>query len=126
MIPDYWKSFVKQHSLEGKEIEIPEDYDLSELGAVFEILDELDIQKESEDLYPGIAVAKDGFVPVGGCLESSGDPYFINRNDGPEGPLYRIYHDMFGGDDYDKDEAIDVVLRNYTEILKYKTTEPIT
>ena len=93
MIPEYWKSFVEKHSLEGKEIEIPEDIDLSELGANFVILDELDIQKESEDLYPGIVVAKEGFVPVGGCLEGSGDPYFINLNDGAEGPLYRIYHD---------------------------------
>ena len=123
MIPEYWRSFVNQHSLEGKEIDIPEEIDLSELGANFEIFDELDIRKEAEDLYPGIAVAKDGFVPVGGCLEGSGDPYFIDQNDGPAGPLYRIYHDMFGGDDYDKDEAIVVVVQNYAEILKYIITE---
>jgi len=83
MIPEYWKLFVKQHALEGKEIEISEEDDLSELGAFFEILDDFDIKKESEDLYPGIVVAKDGFVPVGGCREGSGDPYFIKMSSPP-------------------------------------------
>jgi hypothetical protein len=123
MIPQYWKSFVKQNSLVWKEIEIPEHVDMTEAGAEFEILDEEGICREAEDLYPGIAVSKDGFVPVGGCSIGTGDPYFINQYDGLGGPLYRIYHDMVGEDGYDRDEAVDVVIENYTEILKYVITE---
>ncbi|MEI8012790.1 MAG: hypothetical protein WCI27_10000 [Candidatus Omnitrophota bacterium] len=119
MIPEYWKTFVNQHSLDGREIDIPEESDLSELGANFEIFDEISIRYETENLYPGIVVAKEGFVPVGGCLLGSGDQYYINRNDGSNGPLYRIYHDMFGGESYEKDKAIVVVLRNYAEVLKF-------
>ena len=87
MTHDYWKEFVAQNSLTGKDVSIPEDADQSKLGAELRILDEDGIRSEAEDVYPGIAVVKDGFLPVGSCLEGSGDPYFINVNDGPRGPL---------------------------------------
>ena len=122
-MPDYWKTFVDQHSLVGKELEIPEDADLTSIGAELGILDAEGRRQEAEQLYPGIVVAADGFVPVAGCLLGTGDQYFINKNDGPDGPLYRIYHDVVGEDGYDRDKAVDVVIENYTDILKYVTTE---
>ncbi|MFC1850342.1 hypothetical protein ACFL27_09145 [candidate division CSSED10-310 bacterium] len=122
MIPQYWKAFVNDNALEYREIEIPEDVDLTGAGAEIEILDEEGIRQETEDLYSGIAVSKDGFVPVGSCQIGTGDPYFIYQNDGPKGPLYRIYHDMVGEDGYEREEATDIVLPDYTEILNYIIT----
>jgi hypothetical protein len=119
MVPQYWKSFIEQHSLVGKEISIPDNIDLSQVGAVFEILDEKSIQVETEDLFPGIIVSKNGFCPVAGCLIGTGDQYFINNKDGVGGPLYRIYHDLVNENGYDRKKAVDVVIRDYTNILNY-------
>jgi hypothetical protein len=123
MIPLYWQEFIENNALRGKEIEIPENVDLTEIGAEIEILDEEGIRQETEELYPGIIVSKDGFIPIGACSIGTGDQYFINLNDGARGPLYRIYHDMVGDDGYDKNEAVNIVLKDYTEIIKYIVCE---
>ena len=120
--PDYWKLFVATNALEGRDLEVPESADLSGLGIEFLFLDDEGTRQEAEDAYPGLMVARDGYVPVGGCSFGSGDPYFINTRDGENGPLYRIYHDAVGTDGYDAAEAVVVVLRDYRELLKYQRT----
>ena len=91
--PEYWDKFVEEHDYVEKDFEVPEDDDLSGVGVNLSIMKYEDIVDEAENAYPGIVVMKDGFIPVGSCLVGSGDPYFINVNDGMNGPLYRIYHD---------------------------------
>jgi hypothetical protein len=124
MIPEYWKAFRSEHSLESKDVSVPEEGDLSGVGVDLVILDDAGSRQEAEELYPGMGVSKDGFVPVGHCDIGSGDPYFINMNDGPDGPLYRIYHEEVDADGYDRDEAVDIVFKSYTQILNYIDTEP--
>lgn len=122
MIPNYWKYFIEENDLAGKDFTIPESVDLSELdGGSLKIFNESEILNEANDFYPGLAVKQFGFIPVAGCLYGSGDPYFININDRKNGPLYRVYHDaeMDEEDIYDMEEAINIVLNNYTELLKY-------
>ncbi|MFT3867104.1 MAG: hypothetical protein QM715_01275 [Nibricoccus sp.] len=116
----YWKKFAQDNNLIGTEIEIPVAEDLSGVGAVIEWLDEEGSRVESEELYPGIAVNKDGYIPVGGCSIGTGDPYFIRVADGEGGPLYRIYHDEVGEDGYVSEKAIAVVLSDYRLVTKYK------
>jgi len=121
LIPEYWKEFLKTNSLIGQCCEIPEELDLSELGGDFKIYGENEILNEANDFYPGLAVKKDGFIPVASCLQGSGDPYFININDGINGSLYRIYHDgqMIDEHTYNLNDAVNVVLKNYSDLLKY-------
>lgn len=122
LIPDYWKAFINDNRLAGKLCEIPERADLSELsGGRLKFLTESEIYEESDEFYPGIAVKKFGYLPVAGCWLGSGHPYFINVNDGPNGNFYRIYHDaeMLDDDTYDMVEAVNIVLREYNELLKY-------
>ena len=122
MVPEYWKNFIVSNLLVGKCCEIPEKSDLSELdGGDLKIFSEADIVKEANEFYPGLIVKKDGFIPVASCLQGSGDPYFINVNDGPNGCLYRIYHDaeMIDDDNYNLDDAVNIVLNNYTDLLKF-------
>ncbi len=120
----HWQAFIKRHNLIGQELSIPIEEDLSGVGAEIEILDENAARIEQTESYPGIAVAKAGFVPVGGCNIGSGDPYFINSNDPEGGPLYRIYHDEVTDDTYDASRAVAIVLKDYRELLKYVNTEP--
>jgi len=122
LIPEYWKEFLTTNSLVGQSCAIPEQCDLSELdGGDLKIFDENEIVNEANEFYPGLAVRKDGYIPVASCLQGSGDPYFINVNDGNNGCLYRIYHDaeMIDDDSYNMDDAVNVVLKNYTDLLKY-------
>lgn len=53
------------------------------------------------------------------CSTGSGDYYYINAGDGPNGPLYRIYHDAVGPDGYDPERAVDRVLDHYEALLRH-------
>lgn len=122
MVPEYWKNFIVSNLLVGKCCEIPEKSDLSELdGGDLKIFSEANVVEEANEFYPGLIVKKDGFIPVASCLQGSGDPYFINVNDGANGCLYRIYHDaeMIDDDNYNLDDAVNIVLNNYTDLLKF-------
>lgn len=115
----YWRTFVNTNHLVGREVSVPAECDSSGVGAEIEILDESGIQSEQSELYPAIAVAEAGYVPVGGCNIGTGAPYFINTRDGEGGPLYRIYHDEVVDEHYDSKAAIVVVLKDYRELLEY-------
>lgn len=92
---------------------------MSEIGASIGLYDEAAAKDEAERFYPGLVVIKDGFVPIGQCLGGSGDPYFINIEDNPPGPLYRVYHDSVADADYDRAEAIARVLASYEDLLGF-------
>ena len=119
MYPEHWAKFIQQHDLVGRQVYIPEENDLSGLGAELELFGEELSRKEAEEFYPGIAVASEGFIPVAQCLIGSGDPYFINSRDGFSGPLYRVYHDAVAGKTYDRSKAVAIVLTDYTQLLSF-------
>ena len=121
IFPRYWKFFIESQGLIGKLTDIPAEQDVSGLGAEICWFDEEEARSESEDLFPGIIVARDGFVPVGGCDIGTGDPYFIFEKDGHGAPLYRIFHRAVREDGYDRKEAVAVVLRDYRDITKCKS-----
>ena len=117
--PQYWINFLIESNLQDQSFEIPAQNDLSQLGAMFKLLDEKEIECEMDDYHPGIIVKDDGFIPVASCLKGSGDPYFINVNDGPGGALYRIYHDVVHNHTYDQEEAVDVVITSYSQLKSF-------
>ncbi len=116
LIPEYWLKFVESHNLIGRDFEIEEADDLSELGADIKIMANEQSISEATTCYPGITVVKEGYIPVGMCLTGSGDYYYINKNEGNNGSLYRIYHDSVNENSINKD-AIDKVLENYEKLL---------
>lgn len=118
--PEYWTLFINENNISSSEFDIPESNDLSSVSATFTIMDAKNVLQEATECYPGCIVIKDGYVPVGACEIGSGDPYFININDGPNGKLYRIYHDCVLGDNYSKDNAVAVVLEHYEDMLKFR------
>lgn len=123
IFPTYWSDFLSRHNLVRKEVSIPEEHDLSGLGADLRLFDAEGARFEAENCYPGIVVVPDGFIPVGCCLVGSGDPYFINRHDDVGGPLYQVYHDAVSHTPYDPKEAISIVLQNYEELLQFVVTQ---
>jgi hypothetical protein len=119
MFPSYWKDFTSAHQLIGASACLEEADDLSGVGADLQFLTEAQSNEELTEFWPGIGVAQDGYVPVAWCSVGSGDYYYVNRNDGPSGALYRIYHDSVGPDGYDPDVAVATVLKSYALILNH-------
>jgi hypothetical protein len=119
MFPIYWHQFMQQYRLEGKAACLSEDVDLSTLGADMQFLTEAQSIDELTNFWPGLGVSKDGYVPVAWCSIGSGDYYYINTNDGQDGPLYRVYHDAVGPNGYKTENAVAKVLNHYEEILRH-------
>ncbi len=118
--PSHWQSFIESAGLVGGSTSIPEDKTVSGISASIYWFTDEQAREEMEEAYPGIVVAKDGFIPVGGCKTGSGDPYFICLQDGIGGPLYRIYHESVREDGYNREDAIAIVLQDYRELLNFK------
>jgi hypothetical protein len=58
-------------------------------------------------------------VPVAWCSQGSGDYYYINRNDGAGGALYRVYHDEVDKEGHMTVDGIVRVVANYETLLEY-------
>ncbi len=76
--------------LVGLNLVLDESADESGLGADFRWMTGSQILSEAMDAYPGIVATRKGFLPIGVCLEGSGDPYFLRVADGA---IVRIPHD---------------------------------
>lgn len=119
MWPSEYRQFCESHALAGKTVEISDGDDLSGVGASIELYNEAGATSEANDFYPGLVVKADGYVPIGGCVVGTGDPYFIRIQDQQPGPVYRIYHDSVHDKNYDPGQAIVRVLDSYENLLKY-------
>ena len=125
MIPEYWINFLDKNEMRWVSCKIPPEEDLANIdeeGPDLYIFNEESSIQESTENYPGIGVKPDGYIPVAGCELGSGDPYFINVNDGENGPLYCIFHDNVIDENYDRFKAIVKILENYQDLVKYKVS----
>jgi hypothetical protein len=118
LLPEYWKSFVINNDLVGKEVEFPWP-DEEDLDAIIEILDDENVELEANELWPGIGIKDDGYFSVAGCSIGTGNQYCINIHDGKNGPLYLVDHERVGPEGYDKKEAISIMLNHYEDLLKF-------
>ena len=118
-MPQYWRDFTGANGIVRNSFHLTESDDESGLGADLTILTEEDSLDEATQCWPGIGVAPDGYVPVACCDGGSGDWFYINSNDGTNGPLYRIYHDSVNEKGYEPSDAIAVVLKNYEKLLSF-------
>ena len=118
VMPTYWRAFIEANDLLGRDIDVPEEADLSDLGAVFRVMTQAQCHSEAVEAYPGKVATCVGFYPVGMCLEGSGDYYYLQTAEGEKGALYRIYHDSVNGNALSED-GVERVLERYEEILSY-------
>lgn len=81
VLPPRLASFLMSQPLIGLTFLLDEEDDESELGAEFTWMTPEQMIDEATAAYPGIAAVAGGFLPVGICLEGSGDPYFLRLED---------------------------------------------
>ena len=89
-VPSRLASLLTSQPLVGLTFLLHENIDESGLGGEFKWMTVEQIIDESTNAWPGIAAARRGLLPVGICLEGSGDPYFLRVEDGA---VVRVPHD---------------------------------
>jgi len=111
LVPDWLAMIMQDHPLSGVSFSLSEDDDESGLGAELMWYSPAQMMEEALQYYPGMAVAKLGYLPVATCLIGSGDPYFLRlKGDGADDPaLVRVPHDFVGEDDSYPEDKIEIV-----------------
>jgi hypothetical protein len=103
-------------ALPGSAFSLSEDKDQSSMGVELRWLDCKGIQEEAIKFYPGIAALKLHYLPVGSCLEGSGDPYFLLMDGSMDPELVRIPHDAI--DEHDLNEnCIELVCEHLSSFF---------
>jgi hypothetical protein len=116
MIPGYWYHFLEYNKCMDKILTIHHDDDLSEVGIKMRLLSLNESLNISINHFPARLLSNYGYIPVGICMHGSKDDYYINKRDGKNGCLYRVYYDGIN-DENIFEGAIDKVLNNYVNIV---------
>lgn len=124
-VPAWLLAVNREVAIAGGTFEISDDEDLSGLGGSLRWLTSHELAEEAVEFYPGIAALAAGFVPVAGCLDGSGDPYFIaGDSESADTPLLRIPLDSVvvrdGADTIDR-AAIETVCQRVSELIELAT-----
>lgn len=94
LFPSWLSELMQKFAIIDVTFSMPDAMDISGLGGEMFWLDPKQIVSEATESQPGKAVLAFGFLPFGGCLEGSGDPYFLDMRGGEENPrVVRVPHD---------------------------------
>jgi hypothetical protein len=89
-LPTNLAKLLGNNPIIGVSLSLRNEDDESGLGAELQWMNADQMISEATETYPGITAAMRGYVPIGMCLEGSGDPYFWRVSDGA---IVRIPHD---------------------------------
>lgn len=117
-LPAWLVNLLRNYPLTESEFSLSEDDDASEMGAEIKWLTPAQMISEATECFPGMAAAPIGYLPVGMCLEGSGDPYFININNGENPPPVRIPHEAIDDADALREEEIEIVSPSLSRFFK--------
>lgn len=93
-LPTELAQILTTAQLAGAEFSLDPTEDASGLGVALRWMTPQEMVSEATDVFPGKVAAPLGFIPVGICLEGSGDPYFVRLCDLA---LVRIPHEATRG-----------------------------
>lgn len=117
-IPEWLAGLLMNYPLAESEWSLSEEDDETELGVEMRWLTPSQMINEALETFPGIAASPRGYLPVGMCLEGTGDPYFINVGDGDNPPLVRIPHEAVDENDALLEEQVEVVCSQLSEFFE--------
>lgn len=98
---------LSNYKIVGQIFSISEEKDSSGIGVNMEWLTPYEQIQEAYEYYPGLLAVKKGYLPIGMCLEGSGDPYFL-KEDNQRYILVRIPHDAIYDEVLD-DDSIEYI-----------------
>jgi hypothetical protein len=100
--------------LVGVELSLDEEADASGMGAEIQWMTPAEMVDEATNAYPGIEAVRMGLIPVGTCLEGTGDPYFYRTSDGA---IVRVPHEAAAGGGLDEGR-IELVARSVERLVE--------
>ncbi|MCI0652264.1 MAG: SMI1/KNR4 family protein [Planctomycetes bacterium] len=116
--PEWLTVAFRRLKLAGTRFSLSEAEDASGMGVEMRWMTPAQIVEETTVAYPGVAAVKRGYLPVGQCLEGSGDPYFLRLDDKRDDPaIVRIPHEAIAAGDALADEEVEVVADTLSEFL---------
>ena len=93
-----FENLISKADIIGASFELSKTSDHSGMGVDMEWMSPAEQIDEAFTFYPGLVVVAKGFMPVGICMQGSGDPYFLRIED-EKWKIYRVLHDF---DSYDE------------------------
>lgn len=124
LMPDRLADLLMRYPLSGTRFLLSEDDDESHLGVDMRWMTPHEIIDESLLAYPGVIAVKEGYLPIGKCMEGSGDPYFSRMNASGDPQVVRVPH---GSVDIGKSKiltsAIEVVSESLSRFFHLATIE---
>lgn len=99
---------LRKFPIIGMGFSLSEKDDVSGYGVEMEWMNPLEQYEESFMLYPGMIAFKKGYLPIGKCMEGSGNPYFLDLNN--KNWIVRIIHDCIDEDNLSGD-CIEKVIK---------------
>ena len=122
LVSDWYCDILETYALVGAQFSLAEGDDASDMGVELQWMTPKQSADESQETYPAIPAAKQGYVQVGTCLEGTGDPYFLRLGDSTDPPLVRILHDEVD-DDTLTEHAVEIVTPTLVEFFSKATIE---
>jgi len=113
-LPAALLSLLVNRPLVGAKISVDPAAERSGLGVEMQWMTPSQMEDEATEAYPGIVAVPRGYVPIGICLEGSGDPYFFRVKDGA---VVRIPHDAAAENDLDE-SRIELVAESVDQLLE--------
>lgn len=119
VVPPQLASLMANVPLVGVRFSLSDEADKSGLGVEMQWMSPDEILSEATEAYPGIVAAKLGYVPIGTCLEGTGDPYFYRPSDGA---VVRIPHDAATESELDENR-VETVAESVEQLLRLAQPE---
>ena len=102
--PELLFDLLQKYNIIGQKFSINEEADPTRLGVEMEWMSPIEQIEESYMFEPGISASVKSYLPIGKCLEGTGDPYFIKIINN-EIKVFRIPHDSIRNDMLNEDEV---------------------
>jgi len=108
---DAWR----EAPLTGARLYLDDKVDPTGVGVSMQWMTAVELLSEATEASPGREALPAGFVPIGKCLEGSGDPYFVSQ--GEDSGLVRIPHSAARGGRLNP-EAIERITKSLSEFFR--------
>jgi hypothetical protein len=118
LLPGWLVNWLLTYPLVETDFSLSASDDNSELGVEMKWLSPPQIISETVEAFPGIAAAGSGYLPIGMCLEGSGDYYFLKTTAGDDPPFVRIPHDAVDAERRLRDDQVEIVAPSLSEFIE--------
>ena len=117
LLPQWLLNLMATYPVIGARFRLSENQDQSGLGVDMKWLTPGQMVSEAKEAQPGIAAAVSSYLPIGMCLQGSGDPYFLQAGSGEDPPVVRIPHQALDGEYRLQEDQVEIVSENLSKFL---------